>query len=192
MRIGIDIDGCLTDCAKFVIDYGTKFCVENNIDYKITENEYDEAKALGISYEDTEKFWNKYLPYYVIEYKPREFAPEIINKLKQNNEIYIITARNEYGLPPEHYGHMQDFVKKWLEDNDIYYDKLIFTMGSKLPYCMENKIDIMVEDSPKNVLDVSKEIEVLCFDNPYNKKIEGNNIERVYSWYDVYSKISCN
>lgn len=190
MRIGIDIDGCITDIARFVADYGTKFCYENNIKYVLKEDEYDESKALGISYEETEKFWNKYLPYYSIEYKPREFVSEVINKLKENNEIYIITARDEAGLPPEYYGHMQELVKEWLKKYSINYDKLIFTKGSKLPYCLENNIDIMIEDSPYNLIDISNKIQVMCFDNPYNKKIEGENIIRVYSWYDILSKIN--
>ena len=182
MRIGIDIDGCITDIARFVADYGTKFCYENNIKYVLKEDEYDESKALGISYEETEKFWNKYLPYYSIEYKPREFVSEVINKLKENNEIYIITARDEAGLPPEYYGHMQELVKEWLKKYSINYDKLIFTK--------ENNIDIMIEDSPYNLIDISNKIQVMCFDNPYNKKIEGENIIRVYSWYDILSKIN--
>lgn len=190
MRIGIDIDGVLTDLAKFVTDYGTKFCYENNIDYKIKTDEYDEAKALGISYEKAEKFWNKYLPYYAIEYEPREFASDVISKLKEKNEIYIITARNEYGFTEEYYGKMQEIVKKWLKDKNIIYDKIIFTEGNKLPYCIENNIDILIEDSPKNIIDVSSKIHVLCFDNSYNKMVEGNNITRVYSWYDILNKIT--
>ena len=189
MRIGIDMDGCITDIARFVADYGAKFCYENNIKYIIKEDEYDESKALGISLEDTEKFWNEYLPYYSIEYNPREFAKEVIDKLKQNNEIYIITARNEEGLPLEYYGKMQELVRAWLKKYNIYYDRLIFTKGSKLPYCLENNIDIMIEDSPRNILDIAQKIPVLCYDNPYNKNIEEKNIKRVYSWYDILRKI---
>lgn len=190
MRIGIDIDGCLTDISKFIADFGVKFCYENNIKYNLKEDEYDEAKGLGISYENAEKFWNKYLEYYSTKYQARKFASEVIKKLKEENEIYIITARNEEGLPKEVYGKMQNMVKKWLEDEEILYDKLIFTTGSKLPYCIENSIDIMIEDSPKNVKEISSKIPVLCFDNPYNKNIEGDNIIRVYSWYDMLNNIS--
>ena len=189
MRIGIDIDGCITDTARFVSDYGIKFCYENNIEYTIKEDEYDEAKALGVSDEIAEKFWNKYLPYYATKYRTRDFASEVIKKIKEKHEIYIITARNEDGLPQETYGHMQEMVLKWLKENNIVYDKIIFTKGSKLPYCLENNIDIMIEDSPKNIQEISSKIPVLCFDNPYNKNMEGKNITRIYSWYDVLSKI---
>lgn len=188
MRIGIDIDGCLADVAKFITDFGTKFCYENNINFNFKEDEYDEVKALGISNENVEKFWNQHLVYYATKYPAREFASEVIKKLNEHNEIYIITARNEDGLPEEAYGYMQKMVKTWLENQKIQYSKLIFTTGSKLPYCLENKIDLMIEDAPKNVIEISQKIPVLCFDNPYNKNVEGKNIIRVYSWYDVLSK----
>ena len=33
MKIGIDIDGVLTNDDDFVLEYATKFCYENNIDF---------------------------------------------------------------------------------------------------------------------------------------------------------------
>ena len=114
---------------------------------------------------------------------------QTIAKLKETNEIYIITARNEDGLPPESYGHMQEMVVNWLKHQNIAYDKIIFTKGSKLPYCLENNIDVMIEDSPRNILDISSKVPVLCFDNQYNEKMDGENITRVYSWYDILKKL---
>ena len=151
MKIGIDIDGVIEDLNQFRLDYGIKFCYEHKIPYKITLEEYYEGKALGISDEQEELFWNEYLEYYATTYHPKTFAKEVIDILKEKHEIYIITARNEQGLPPETYGHMQDMVKQWLSKNDIKYDKLIFTQKGKLIACLENEIDIMVEDSPKNI-----------------------------------------
>ena len=185
MRIGIDMDGVITDLTRFVTNYGIKFCYENNIKYEIHPKEYNEARALGISEEEAERFWNRYMPYYATQYPAREFASEVIKKLKVSNEIYIVTARNEDGLPPEAYGKMKEFVNKWLEKNEIEFDKIIYTKGSKLPYCLDNNIDIMIEDAPMNIQEISTKIPVFCFDNSYNVGIEGENITRVYSWYDV-------
>ncbi len=189
MRIGIDMDGVLTDLTRFVTDYGIKFCYENHIKYEIHPKEYNEASALGVSEENANKFWNRYLPYYATEYPAREFASEVIKKLKEHNEIYIVTARNEDGLPQELHGKMKEFVNAWLEKNEIQYDEIIYTKGSKLPFCLNNNIDIMIEDAPMNIKEISTKIPVLCFDNPYNKEIEGENITRVYSWYDVLRSV---
>lgn len=191
MRIGIDIDGVLTNIEEFIADYEVKFCYENNLTYRVNLKEYDEAKALGISEQNCEKFWNKYMKYYATEYKARDFASEVINKLKEDgHEIYIVTARNEYGLTGEDYGKMKQFVKEWLEKNKIYYDKIVYTEETKLPYCIGNYIDIMIEDKPENVKEISTKIPVLCYNCSYNADIKGKNITRVYSWYDIYNKIN--
>lgn len=191
MRIGIDIDGVLMDIERFIIDYGTKFCMENNLPINIKIGEYDECKMLNIEQEQAIKFWNEYLVYYATEYSPREFAPEIIKRLKEEgHEIYIVTGRNDYGLPKEYVGKMKEITEKWLKDNNIYYDKIIFTEGSKLPYCVGNYIETMIEDWDKVAKDVSTKIPVLCFDCKYNESLEGENITRVYSWNDIYQKIN--
>ena len=191
MRIGIDIDGVLTNIEEFIADYEVKFCYENNLSYRVNLNEYDEAKALGISAENCEKFWNKYLKYYAKEYRARDFASEVIKKLKEEgHEIYIVTARNEWGLTGDDYGKMKQFVKEWLKKNNIYYDKIVYTEETKLPYCVGNYIDIMIEDKPENVKEISTKMPVLCYNCNYNADVKGKNITRVYSWYDIYNKIN--
>ncbi len=190
MRIGIDIDGVITDMERFIADYGTKFCIENNLPIEIETGYYDESKAFHWTEEQTVKFWNEYLVYYATKYAARDFASEVIQKLKEEgHEIYIVTARNDYGLTKEYIGKMKQIVDAWLKDNNIYYDKIIYTEGSKLPYCVGNYIELMIEDSPEQIKNVAEKLPVFCFDNQYNREVKGKNITRVYSWYDVYDKI---
>lgn len=105
------------------------------------------------------------------------------------NEIYIITARYLTNTNSELGHEMREAVKKWLKDNDIYYDKIIFSPEDKLEICKENNIDLMIEDKVDNINKISKIIPVICFNAGYNKSCEGNNIIRCYSWYDIYNKI---
>lgn len=190
MNIGIDIDGVLQNVGDFIFDYGSKYCFNKNINFNINDSEYNEKDIFGISSKEAEEFWKTYLVQYVTSYQPRDFAVEVIKKLKENNNnIYIITARNEYGLPDDEEGNMQKLTKEWIKKNKIYYDELIFTSEDKRKVCKENKIDIMIEDSPTNVKELSEIIKVFCYDNPYNRGIEGKNITRVYSWYDILNKI---
>ena len=157
---------------------------------KIQTEYYDEKEAFSWTDEQTLSFWNQYLEDYVRNYSVREFAADVIRQLKQEgNEIYIITARNEYGLPQEESGKMPEFTKEWLEKNYIIYDRLIFTEESKLKYCVGNYIDVMIEDSEKEVKEIETKMPVLCFSACYNIKVEGRNVTRVYSWYDILDKI---
>lgn len=191
MKVGIDIDGVLTDMERFLADYGSKYCVENNLPINIEKVEYDEFKTFNWTEEQGIKFWNEYIIYYATKYPAREFASEIIKKLKEEgHEIYIVTARDDYGVPKEYVGKMRgEIVPKWLEDNKIPYDKIIYTEGSKLPYVVGNYIELMIEDSPEIIKELSSKIPVLCFNCQYNENIKEQNITRVYGWYDVYDKI---
>ncbi len=194
MRIGIDIDGVITNIEQFVINYMSKYCVENSIEYSIDTKYYDYCKTFNISKEIELDFWKSHLEKYVIYEKARPFAAEIIEKLKKDgNEIYIITARWYTDRNDDIGNKMRETVKNWLYENKIFYDKLIFSKGhneSKMQEIEENKIDLMIEDNPNNINEIANTIPVICYDAGYNKECTGNQIIRCYSWYDIYSKIN--
>lgn len=193
MRIGIDIDGVLTNIEQFVFDYLIKYCVENSIEYNVGKNNYDYCKTFNIGKEQEMDFWNIYLENYAINEKARPFAAEIINKLKEDgHEIYIITARWLTNKNDDMGNKMREIVKKWLCENEISYDKLIFSKAEKerkYKEIIENNIDIMIEDSPNNINEISNFIPVICYNTSYNGECKGKNVIRCYSWYDIYSKI---
>ncbi len=184
MRIGIDIDGVLTNYENFIRVYGTKFNYEENIEMKNLDfSKYDEQETYNWTNEQYEKFWNQYLEWYATKYPAREYSSEILKTLKnRGNEIIIITARNNEGLPKEKHQEMKVLVKQWLKENDIIYDKLIFSESSKRKICIEEKIDVMVDDSPYVLEELKNDIKTVCFDASYNKNIE---TIRVYEWYQL-------
>ena len=149
-------------------------------------SKYHEKDVFNWNQEQANKFWNKYIIKYFQQTPVKTFAPEVIEKLKQEgHKIYLITARDDYGIPKEYYGKEQEITKQWLEKNNIKYDKLIFEK-QKLGPCIENKIDIMIEDSPENIRDLSKQIKVIKFDCQYNKDVKNENVITAYSWYHIY------
>ena len=188
MNIGIDIDGVLTDLEKMVIDNGTKLCLEKNWPIKINAIEYDVGKTFNWSREQEDEFWLTYFIEYVQKSRPRVFASEIINKLKQEgNKIYLITARDNYGIPQKYYGKIQNLTKKWLKKNNIKYEKILFVKDEeKLQQCIENNIKVMIEDSPKNIENISKQIKVIKFASQYNKEINNENVITALSWPHIY------
>lgn len=190
MKIGIDIDGVLTDEHSFVLDYGTKFFYNNKIPYAIHRNIYDDAKIFDVTEEQYEEFWDECIFNYSEKISIRPFASEIINKFKEeNNEIYIITSCSFTTYENEYKEKMQNIVKQWLYKNNVPYDEIIFS-DNKVDICKENNIDVMIEDKPENIVSISKEIKVICYDNPYNEDLCSHNIIRCYSWYDIYEKIN--
>ena len=193
MRIAIDIDGVLTNVEQFVLDYMSKFCVENGIDYHVGKSTYGGNETFGLNKEQGDAFWDKYLIYYAENEKARPFASEVIKKFKEDgHEIYILTARWTSNRDDEVGRRMREIVKNWLKESDIVYDKLIFSKAAKEKKSQEvldYEVDVMIEDSPSNIMDLSKIIPVICYDTQYNRECVGKNIIRCYSWYDILKTI---
>lgn len=190
MRIGIDIDGVLTDLEQYQLDCGSKYMIEHYNKEIKNGNGYEIADIFDIDSKTDDSFWTEYLPLYATEEPARKYTDEVTDKLhKDGNEIYIITARYLTDKDNKQGHQMREVVKKWLKDNRIYYDKLIFSPEDKLNICKENNIDLMIEDKVDNINKISQIIPVICFNAGYNKECDGNNIIRCYSWYDIYNKI---
>ena len=193
MRIGIDIDGVLTDIEKWQLDYGSKFYYENYNKEIVNPKGYETNDIFNSTVECDDLFWDKYFKEYSIDVEARKFASEVISKLKQDGyEINIITARGSF------LSHSSDvmskeeneqIVKDWLKKNDIYYNSLIFSPEDKLDICIDNDINIMIEDKVDNINKISTKIPVICFNAGYNEECTGKNIFRVYTWYDIYNTI---
>lgn len=173
MRIGIDIDGVLTDIEKFQLERGTKYFgnVINKYGYEI-RNIFNCGKS------KENEFWLKNLDYY--KTKPREGASEFTNYLHDNGiEVFIISSRNIL---------LQKYTNHWLRTNNIYFDRVIYT-SDKLKTVKENIIDIMIEDSPKNILQLSEFIPIICMKALYNEIIEGDNVKMVSSIEEIYDYV---
>lgn len=195
MRIGIDIDGVLTNIEQFVLDYLTRYCVLNDISFSINGQDvcYDMAHSFRIEKEVENRFWQEVMPFYATSEKARPFAREVIEKLKEEGvEIYIITARMYTNRDDALGRKTRKMVKDWLDANGIFYDQLVFTKGdneSKVSEIIEHNIDLMIEDNPINILEIAKIIPVICYDASYNRNIFLAGVTRCYSFYDIYRRI---
>ena len=190
MRIGIDIDGVLTDIEKWQKDYGGKFFSKYNKSI-VNKDGYEITTIFDVNHNLDNEFWDEYLYEYVTKEPSRRFASEVIEKLKENgNEIYIITARYLTDRDTKEGQQMREIVVKWLGEQKIYYDKIIFSPENKQEVCKKNKIDVMIEDKVENINNISNNIPVICFHAGYNKECNGENIYRVYNWYDIYNLIN--
>ena len=186
MKIGIDIDGVLTDIERYQLDAGSKFFLKYN--KNIINNEgYDVNEIFDVSTKLDTTFWSEYLFDYAKNEPARKYAGEVIKKLKEEGStIIIITARYLANKNTEEGHKMRNIVITWLNDNNIYYDDIIFSSEDKLDVIIKNDVDIMIEDKVDNINKISKKIPVICFNANYNKTCNGENIYRAYSWYDVY------
>lgn len=189
MNIGIDIDNVISnfdeELLKEYIEHDKKLrnsgIINQNAKY-IRNDMFDWSK------EEDETFYKENIERIAKNLKVIEGAKEYIDKLKEEgHNIYIITGRdNGDYLDP------YNMTKEWLQENNIYYDKLIFTDArdkmQKSKKCIENNIEIMIDDSInicKNC--VESGITTLIMDKLYNR--EEKNLTRVKDWKEIYEYI---
>lgn len=193
MNIGIDIDGVLTDMENYIATVGKKYAIRNDLafDEKMGEN----TICGFLTKEDSREFWDKHWEIYAKNIAVRKSASKVIKKLKdEGNCIIIITART-YDRPIIKMGikrqkNMEKLIIKWLDKNNIIYDKLIFSNLNKVKDCLANHIDIMIEDSIGNIEQLKNYCKVICFNAKYNEFYKNDKIHRVYDWNEVYIAIN--
>ena len=190
MKIGIDIDGVLTNTSEFMINCGKKYAQKIGKGKLIDKDAYDVIDMFGWDEEITIQFWEENIFEYAKNNPAIPFASETIQKLQEEgNEIIIITARLFSNKLDQKGTKMRRTVKQWLKENQIPYDKILFSKEDKELYCESYKVEIMIEDSPKNIYELSKKRFVICMGMPYNKQVQGDKIIRCKDWKEIYDQI---
>lgn len=192
MKIGIDIDNVISSFDNALLEEYLKYDKKLRNTGIINKNaDYIRKGMFDWSEEEEVNFYKDNIERIAKNLKPINGATEIINKLKKDgNEIYVITGRDngEYTNPKE-------MTKIWLDKYNIKYDKLIFTNAydkhSKTLECLENNIDIMIEDSVGHCIDMRNNgVKVLTMNTRFNyTNYTNTELERVSSWKEIYSKI---
>lgn len=182
MRIGIDIDDTVSETEAAFIPF---------------EKEYDKfLNGKGILYPN-KKYWHKYewtelqikefIKKYFLKILEEAYpvlkSQEIISKLKEEgNEIIFITARSD------NEDSTHELTEKWLKKYNFPCDKLIVGAKEKGKICKEENIDIFIDDSSFQCLDVKNETNALVIG--FNQTNE--NFICADNWEEIYNIIHSN
>lgn len=192
MRIGVDIDNVISTFNEELLEEFLKRNKELGYSDEINENaDYITRGMFNWKDGEVEAFYRNNIERIVNKLGVKNGAKEYIDKLKDDgHSIYIITGRDN-GEHSDPYNN----TKKWLDENSIKYDKLILTNAykndkhGKSEKCIENNVDIMIDDSIhicKDCIDYG--ITTLLMDTPYNRQV--NYIKRVHNWKEIYEYIT--
>lgn len=189
MKIGIDIDNVISNFNDTLLNEYLLHDKKIRNSGVINKNADYIRKGMFDWNEDEEtNFYKNNIERIAKKLGVIEGAKEYIDKLHDDGHVIcIITGRNngEYTEP-------YNMTKKWLEDNNIYYDNLILTDAydkhAKTKECLMHNIDIMIDDSASICSDcIENGITTFLMDTPYNKY---SNIQRVKSWKEFYRYVS--
>lgn len=181
MRIGIDIDGCMTKYDEMILRTAKEYGLV------LDHPAYFLGAEFNLTYEEEMVYWTKYYDVIQKNVEPRDNVSAVINRLHQRgNEIWIITGRSEIDVPPTDNSDFVETTFNWLKKNNIYYDKIFFRISNKGVFCQKYKVDLMIEDSPEQILYLNKKgIKTIIMNCSYNKNMHLDNTTHVNGWDEV-------
>jgi len=192
MRIGIDIDDTLTEIKEQLneaaYNYAKKLGKSNIVINKNFEDDNNDGneykKKYNFTFDELKEFLGPIQEEIWETAKPRCNVVNVMKKLKSDgHEIYIITARDEmFHVDP----YMQS--KRWLDKYGFIYDRIIVNARNKRQVCLNEKIDLYIDDQLKNCLSIlNGGIPIIMISNEKNK-----DITTLSNWQDIYNYISNN
>ena len=188
MRIGIDIDNVISNFNETLLNEYLKHDKELRNSGIVNLNaDYIRRGMFDWTLDEESSFYKNNIERIAKKLKVIKGAKEYIDKLHQDgNLIYIISGRDN-GQYKEPY----KMTKNWLDENNIYYDNIILTDANdshaKSVKCIENNIDIMIDDSIRICNDlISSGITTILMDTQYNKH---SNIQRVSNLKEFYNYV---
>lgn len=195
MNIGIDIDDTISNSFEIIFADSQKFDIEklgNDGEVKqyglVKDHNYIETIYQKWTKEQADEFWETYFHKYMTEAVPKTYVAETFKKLKEEgNNIYLITSRYEF---EEKSNEVENTTKEWLAKNGICYDELVMNVQDKLIASKEKNIDLFIDDSISHCKRVQGgNIKTFLYTSICNQGVEAEDLERVYSWPQIYNKI---
>lgn len=179
LNIGIDIDDTITCTYQTLLPMLA-------VEYGLNINKLFKQKP-------TYKMLSKIIPNYDLFVKNkfstmakivplRDGVVEVLKKLREEgHKIIFITARTY-----EEYDDPFKISYEYLDSNNVQYDKLIVNVTDKAKCCIEEKIDLFIDDSTNHCKMVQKSgITTYQFDTIFTKNVK--ELKRVKTWYEVYN-----
>lgn len=186
MVIAIDLDGCVYDTEEYYRTYAHfwDLAVVGNGLQKSDEMHMD--KRFGWDKETINNFYDKFTAEIVENAPLKVGAKYVLDQLKQRgHKLVCVTLR----------GYYQDceipITEKRFEAEGISFDKIVYNQTNKLQACLDENVDLIVDDNPDNVEMLAKNnIKCLHFRGIGMKNVEHENVTEVQNWADVLEKIN--
>lgn len=183
MIIGIDIDDTLTYLHDIRIKTAERYIAQNNLPYKLVKTDtHLFSEMFDWPVDECDKFWFKEADRMLSKVKAREYASETIkNLIASGNKIIIITARtSEWHKDPYQLSY------DWLTKNNIPFDKVLVGHLDKTQVCVEEKIDIFIDDMPNTLVKLQNiGIKTIMMKNPHNNSQHIYSGKIVNNWQEI-------
>lgn len=180
MRIGVDIDGVVSDSYKAWVKEMNRHFGTNILELK----NYDMHLDFGVSWEEMGKYFKDNVEYLFTIPNPVVGAKEGLERLfRDGHEVVYITARSQ---------DEEVFTIRWLDKYEIPYEQILFTdFGSKVDHALQWELELFIEDFMDNAIAISEAgVPVLLLDASYNQGECSSRIIRCDDWREILMEIN--
>lgn len=179
-KVGIDIDGTITDPATFVPFLNKAF----NKNFTLEDlTQYHLPPLLGVSEEEFWAWMKKHEQEIYAQAPPAKAAKEVLERLARRCQLIYITARPHY---------LRDVTVQWFEKHRFPYHH-IELLGShqKVEQAKKHDVKLFFEDRLETANAVAEELEipVFLFQTPYNSGVTHPLIQRVNNWQEAEQRL---
>lgn len=191
MKIGLDVDGVLTNLEEYQLKYGKKY-FKNVKD--IDETGYDICDIFHCTRDEREKFWTKHIWKYCLQPMNEDAVAAVARLKAEGHEVHIITGR-AHTTEDNFVGKIFRKMLLWrLKKDHIPYDSITFCSEAesavdKAKICDELGIDVLIDDKKENIEILDGKVDIICFDALYNRNISTNNYVRVSNFNEAYEEL---
>lgn len=187
MKVGVNFDGVLKNIEQYQLKKGRDYFNKQEINPFGTRI----SEIFKCTEAEEERFWKDNFSNYINEAEATTGISEAIStQINDGDEIFIIVDRKELCKNNFFTKIKRHNLEKWLKQNKIKYNEIIYCDGNKKEKILENNLDVIVETIPKDIEDLCKNTNVICMDTFYNKQYNfPSNVKRISTVYDMYNQI---
>lgn len=148
MVIGLDIDDVIFSTSEYMGSV-----LADLDDARLDAIKLDIMRG-DVDVPGVREFLVKYLPLAIVGSPVMDGAVEMIADLRAaGNKIVLITARGDCNFPGT-----EKLNEEVLARNGILYDEIVYNSADKVEACAKYGVEVFVDDSPKNCVEVSNEL----------------------------------
>lgn len=195
MRIGVDLDGVVFDTEKSYRTYSELYDIlKLKQNSKINNKELLLQKRFNWTNEQIDDFFRKYDEEIISTGNLMPGAKIVLNKLKEDgHKLFVISARGEvkFGLDGIEFDSAS-ITDKMIKENGIdVFEKCYYKVKDKAKICIDEKIDIMIDDAYTNCLKLadSKIKTIYLKEAPSYDIVDNDYVITLYNWGEIYRYI---
>lgn len=185
MIIAVDLDGVVFDTENYYRTYSHLYDIALIKNGMIDGTEMGVHKRYGWNNDQANEFYEKYTAQVLSDAPFNPGARYVLRELKkQGHTLICVTLRGYYRQCEI------DITEQRLKENNIVFDKIIYNQSNKLEVCLQEKIDLIIDDNPKTIqMMAENNIKCLHFKGAGLKSVTHPNVVQVQNWGDVYENI---